>query len=73
MACYSQAIFGSPQQKQAGGIDCVLASWASDNGDPDYQLRPLYEAAAWSPAGANLGFYSNPALDALVDSRRRGA
>jgi glutathione transport system substrate-binding protein len=63
---YSQAIFGSPQQKQAEGIDCVLASWASDNGDPDYQLKPLYGTAAWSPAGANLGFYSSPALDALL-------
>jgi glutathione transport system substrate-binding protein len=63
---YSQAIFGNPQQKLAQGIDCVLASWASDNGDPDYQLRPLYRTDAWSPAGANLGFYSNRALDALL-------
>ena len=63
---YSQAIFGNPQQKNAEGIDCVLASWASDNGDPDYQLSPLYRTDSWSPAGANLGFYSNPALDALL-------
>jgi glutathione transport system substrate-binding protein len=63
---YSQAIFGDPAQKKAEGIDCVLASWASNNGDPDYQLSPLYRTDAWSPSGANLGFYSDPALDALL-------
>jgi glutathione transport system substrate-binding protein len=63
---YSQAIFGSPAQKRAAGIDCVLASWASDNGDPDYQLSPLYRTDTWSPGGANLGFYSNARLDALL-------
>lgn len=65
---YSQAIFGTPQQKKAQGIDCVLASWAANNGDPDYQLGPLYRTRAWSPAGANLGFYSNPRLDVLLAS-----
>ena len=63
---YSQAIFGNPAQKKAEGIDCVLASWASNTGDPDYQLSPLYRTNTWSPGGANLGFYSNPALDALL-------
>jgi glutathione transport system substrate-binding protein len=63
---YSQAIFGSPAQKRAAGIDCVLASWASNNGDPDFQLSPLYRTDTWSPQGANLGFYSNPRLDALL-------
>jgi glutathione transport system substrate-binding protein len=63
---YSQAIFGSPVQKKSEGIDCVLASWASGDGDPDYQLSPLYRTDAWSPAGANLGFYGNPKLDALL-------
>lgn len=63
---YSQTIFGSPRQKQAAGIDCVLAAWASDNADPDFQLSPLYATDAWSPASANLGFYSNPRLDALL-------
>jgi glutathione transport system substrate-binding protein len=65
---FSQAIFGSPQQKAAEGTDCVFASWTADNTDPDYQLSPLYETRSWSPAGANLGFYGNPRLDALLQS-----
>ena len=63
---FSQAIFGSPQQKAQQGIDCVFASWASNNTDPDYQLNPLYRSSEWSPGGANLGFYANPHLDELL-------
>ena len=65
---FSQTIFGSPKQKGEQGIDCVFASWASDNTDPDYQLAPLYRSTQWSPAGANLGFYANPKLDVLLES-----
>jgi glutathione transport system substrate-binding protein len=64
---FSQAIFGSPAQKAEQGIQCVFASWVSEDLDPDYQLSPLYRTRAWSPAGANLGFYSNPRLDALLE------
>ena len=64
---FSQAIFGSPQQKAEQGIQCVFASWSSEDLDPDYQLGPLYQTKAWSPAGANLGFYSNPHLDGLLE------
>jgi glutathione transport system substrate-binding protein len=64
---FSQAIFGSPAQKAEQGIQCVFASWSSEDVDADYQLSPLYLTKAWSPAGANLGFYSNPKLDALLE------
>jgi glutathione transport system substrate-binding protein len=64
---FSQAIFGSPEQKAEQGIQCIFASWASEDMDPDYQLRPLYRTKSWSPAGANLGFYSSPRLDALLE------
>jgi glutathione transport system substrate-binding protein len=64
---FSQAIFGSPQQKAEQGINCVFASWSAEDLDPDYQLSPLYRTRSWSPAGANLGFYSNPNLDTLLD------
>jgi glutathione transport system substrate-binding protein len=64
---FSQAIFGSPKQKAEQGIDCVFASWAADNTDPDYQLAPLYRSNQWSPSGANLGFYANPHLDVLLE------
>jgi glutathione transport system substrate-binding protein len=65
---FSQAIFGSPTQKAQQGIDCVFASWASDNTDPDYQLNPLYRSDQWAPKGANLGFYANPHLDVLLEN-----
>jgi glutathione transport system substrate-binding protein len=65
---FSQAIFGSPKQKAQQGIDCVFASWASDDTDPDYQLAPLYRSNEWSPVGANLGFYANPHFDVLLES-----
>jgi glutathione transport system substrate-binding protein len=64
---FSQAIFGSPAQKAEQGIQCMFASWSSEDLDPDYQLSLLYRTRAWSPAGANLGFYSNPRLDALLE------
>ena len=63
---FSQTIFASPEAKRAQGIGGVLASWAANNADPDYQLSPLYRTSAWSPAGANVGFYSNPRLDSLL-------
>ncbi len=64
---FSQAIFDSPQQKAEQGINCVFASWSAEDLDPDYQLSPLYRTRAWAPAGANLGFYSNPHLDTLLE------
>ncbi len=64
---FSQAIFGSPVEKARQGIDCVFASWAADNTDPDYQLALLYRSNAWSPGGANLGFYANPHVDTLLE------
>ncbi len=64
---FSQAAFGDPEQKAHAGIQSVFASWSSANLDADYQLGPLYRTKSWSPAGANLGFYSNPKLDGLLD------
>lgn len=64
---FAQTIFGDPQQKAASDIQCVFASWTSSDLDPESQLGPLYRTQNWSPAGANLGFYSNPKLDRLID------
>jgi glutathione transport system substrate-binding protein len=64
---FSQVIFGSPPEKAATQTDCVFASWASPTLDAERQLGPLYRTGNWSPAGANLGFYSNPGLDRLLD------
>lgn len=65
---FAQTIFGSPEQKAASDTQCVLASWASPTLDPEAELGPLYRAQNWSPKGANLGFYSNPKLDRLLDT-----
>lgn len=64
---WTQAAFASPEKKAQEGTHCVLASWSSGTFDADLQLRPLYYTASAPPGGANLGFYSNPALDALID------
>ncbi len=64
---WTQAAFGNPDKKAQQKIYSVLASWSSGAVDADLQLRPLYSTAAWAPAGANLGFYSNPDLDKLLD------
>jgi glutathione transport system substrate-binding protein len=64
---FSQTIFGDPGQKAATHTDSVFASWASPSLDAERQLGPLYRTKNWSPTGANLGFYSNPKLDKLLD------
>jgi glutathione transport system substrate-binding protein len=64
---FTQTIFGDPQQKAAADIQCVFASWSSANLDPESQLGPLYRTQSWSPAAANLGFYSNKRVDSLLD------
>jgi glutathione transport system substrate-binding protein len=64
---FAQTIFGSPEQKADAHTDSVFASWASATLDAERQLGPLYRTKSWSPAGANLGFYSNPKLDSLLD------
>lgn len=64
---FSQTIFGDPEQKAASHTDSVFASWSSPTLDAERQLGPLYRTKSWSPAGANLGFYSNPKLDRVLD------
>ncbi len=62
-----QASFAPPAQKAEKQLFATLASWSTGFFDPDLQLRPLYSTANWSPKGPNLGFYSNPQLDTLLD------
>lgn len=63
---WSQAAFGTPAEKAKAGINSSFASWSAGTLDADGQLSPLYATASASPAGANLGFYSNPKVDALL-------
>ena len=62
-----KAAFGPPEQKADAKLGGVIASWSGGSFNPDLQLRPLYATASASPAGANLGFFSDPALDATLD------
>jgi glutathione transport system substrate-binding protein len=68
---YAQSIFGGPQQKRDQDIQAVFASWTSSSLDAEYQLGPLYRTKSWAPAGANLGFYSNGRLDAILNAAAR--
>lgn len=64
---WTAAAFGTPEEKAAQGVHSVIASWATGTYDADLQLKPLYYTDSWSPKSANLGFYSNPELDKLLD------
>jgi glutathione transport system substrate-binding protein len=64
---WAKAAFANPEQKAADRLGAVIASWSGGAFNADLQLRPLYATASWAPAGANLGFFSDPKLDALID------
>jgi glutathione transport system substrate-binding protein len=64
---WSKAAFLDPAGKEKDGIGSAIASWSSGVNGADLQFRPLYYSKSASPAGANLGFFSDPKLDELVD------
>jgi glutathione transport system substrate-binding protein len=64
---WSKAAFLDPAGKEKDGIGSSIASWSSGVNGADLQLRPLYYSKSASPAGANLGFFSDPKLDELID------
>jgi glutathione transport system substrate-binding protein len=64
---YAADAFAAPSVKAAEGLGGVLASWSSGV-VPELQLRPLFAARSAAPAGANLGFYQNTKIDALLDA-----
>jgi glutathione transport system substrate-binding protein len=64
---WSKAAFLDPAGKEKDGIGSAIASWSSGVNGADLQFRPLYYSKSASPAGANLGFFADPKLDALVD------
>lgn len=57
-------VFAPPDQNKTYS---VIASWSSGTMDADLALTPLFHTRSWAPAGANLGFYSNPRVDDLLD------
>jgi glutathione transport system substrate-binding protein len=64
---WSKTAFADPAGKEADNLASSIASWSTGSFNPDLQLRPLYATASWAPGGANLGFFSDPHLDELID------
>ena len=65
---WTKAAFADEAGKKADNLASAIASWSSGSFNADLQLRPLYHTASWAPGGANLGFFSDPRLDALIDA-----
>jgi glutathione transport system substrate-binding protein len=65
---WAKAAFGTPEQKAVEKLGAVIASWSGGAFNADLQLRPLYATASASPSGANLGFFSDPKLDMVIDA-----
>jgi len=68
---YAAAAFAPPSAKLADHVGGVIASWASGS-VADLELSPLFSSASAAPAGANLGFFSDPALDRLLEQASLG-
>lgn len=64
---WAKAAFADQAGKQADKTGAVLASWSSGVNGADLQLRPLYYSKSFAPGGANLGFFSDPKLDEMLD------
>jgi len=64
---WSKAAFLDPAGKEKDNIGSSIASWSSGVNGADLQFRPLYYSKSASPASANLGFFSDPKLDELID------
>ena len=64
---WTKAAFADQAGKKADNTGAVLASWSSGANGADLQLRPLYYSKSFAPGGANLGFFSDPKLDEMLD------
>ncbi|MCS7216165.1 MAG: glutathione ABC transporter substrate-binding protein [Candidatus Bipolaricaulota bacterium] len=51
-------------------FDMFLLGWGTVTLDADYGLFSLFHTSQWAPAGQNRFFYSNPAVDALLEKAR---
>lgn len=54
----------------AGDFDTVILGWTTVTGDADYGVFSLFHSAHFGDAG-NRTFYSNPAVDELLEAGRR--
>lgn len=61
---WADEVFSAPENNKGYS---VIASWAASLLDADGFLTPLFHTDSFVPASANLGFYSNPEVDKLLD------
>lgn len=62
-----QSAFAPPEAKRRAGTGMIITSWSAPF-IADLQLRPLYASVSAAPAGANLGFFSDDAVDAAINA-----
>ncbi|MGA3213764.1 MAG: ABC transporter substrate-binding protein, partial [Terriglobales bacterium] len=53
-----------------GGFQLYSLRWIGGNEDPDI-FEHIFHSASFAPRRANRGYYSNPAVDRLIDTARR--
>ncbi|GBR29983.1 ABC transporter substrate-binding protein [Gluconobacter kondonii] len=61
-----QSAFAPPDVKAHEQTGVILTSWSAPF-LADMQLRPIYASASAAPQSANLGFFADLSLDALID------
>lgn len=54
-------------------VQIGLLGWGVATMDADYALVEMFYSGQWPARGFNLGFYSNPAVDAALDAGRNTA
>lgn len=54
-------------------VEIAMLGWGVATMDADYALVEMFHSRQWPAAGFNLGFYSNPAVDAALDAGRFNA
>jgi len=50
--------------------DACLFGWGTVTMDADYGLYALFHSGQWAPAGSNISFYANEAVDGLLEEAR---
>ena len=66
-SAYLEATRLPPEENE---VPMALLGWGTVTGDADYGLFPLFHSDQHVPAGSNRAFYSNPAVDELLEEAR---
>lgn len=58
------------QKAEDNPAPMIMLGWGTVTGDADYGLYPLFHTDQWVPTGSSRSFYSNPAVDELLELAR---